>query len=103
MSRSQCRLQLSAGCNDPRNSDFPPNVNGQWNRSNLYYLDGIWNSTTVASGYAVTPVIEAVQEFKVESHNDDAEYGGSMGGTINLVSKKRNRGTPWPGLGRRKE
>lgn len=66
---------------------FRPNVNGQWNRSNLYYLDGIWNSTNIASGYAVTPVIEAVQEFKVESHNDDAEYGGSMGGTINLVSK----------------
>ncbi|MGB6695523.1 MAG: TonB-dependent receptor, partial [Terracidiphilus sp.] len=71
----------------PGTPTFRPNVNGQWNRSNLYYLDGIWNSTTVASGYAVTPVIEAVQEFKVESHNDDAEYGGSMGGTINLVSK----------------
>lgn len=66
---------------------FRPNVNGQWNRSNIYYLDGLWNSTNVASGYAVTPIIEAVQEFKVESHNDDAEYGGSMGGTINLVSK----------------
>ena len=42
----------------------------------------------MASGYAITPIIEAVQEFKVESHNDDAEYGGSMGGTVNLVSKK---------------
>jgi Carboxypeptidase regulatory-like domain len=71
----------------PGTPTFRPNVNGQWNRSNLYYLDGLWNTTNVASGYAITPVIEAVQEFKVESHNDDAEYGGSMGGTINLVSK----------------
>jgi Carboxypeptidase regulatory-like domain/TonB-dependent Receptor Plug Domain len=71
----------------PGTPTFRPNVNGQWNRSNLYYLDGIWNSTNVASGYAITPIIESVEEFKVESHNDDAEYGGSMGGTINLVSK----------------
>jgi len=71
----------------PGTPTFRPNVNGQWNRSNLYYLDGIWNTTNIASGYAITPVVEAVEEFKVESHNDDAEYGGSMGGTINLVSK----------------
>jgi len=71
----------------PGTPTFRPNVNGQWNRSNLYYLDGIWNSTNVASGYAITPIIETIQEFKVESHNDDSEYGGSMGGTINLVSK----------------
>jgi hypothetical protein len=71
----------------PGTPTFRPNVNGQWNRSNLYYLDGIWNSTNVASGYAITPIIESVEEFKVQSHNDDAEYGGSMGGTINLVSR----------------
>jgi hypothetical protein len=71
----------------PGTPTFRPNVNGQWNRSNLYYLDGIWNSTNIASGYAVTPVVEAVEEFKVQSHNDDSQYGGSMGGTINLVSK----------------
>ena len=71
----------------PGTPTFRPNVNGQWNRSNLYYLDGIWNSTNVASGYAITPIIEAVQEFKVQSHNDDSQYGGSMGGTINLVTK----------------
>ncbi len=71
----------------PGTPTFRPNVNGQWNRSNLYYLDGLWNTTNVASGYAITPIIEAVEEFKVQSHNDDSEYGGSMGGTINLVSK----------------
>ena len=85
----------------PGTPTFRPNVNGQWNRSNLYYLDGIWNSTTVASGYAITPVVEAVQEFKVQSHNDDAEYGGSMGGTVNLVSKSgtgRLHGQAWERL-----
>ena len=71
----------------PGTPTFRPNVNGQWNRSNLYYLDGIWNTTNIASGYAVTPIVEAVEEFKVQSHNDDSQYGGSMGGTINLVSK----------------
>jgi hypothetical protein len=85
----------------PGTPTFRPNVNGQWNRSNLYYLDGIWNSTNVASGYAITPIIESVEEFKVESHNDDAEYGGSMGGTINLVSKSGTsslHGSAWEDL-----
>jgi hypothetical protein len=82
----------------PGSPTFRPNVNGQWNRSNIYFLDGIWNTTNIASGYAVMPVIDAVQEFKVQSHNDDAEYGGSMGGVINLVSKSgsaRLHGSAW--------
>jgi Carboxypeptidase regulatory-like domain/TonB dependent receptor len=85
----------------PGTPTFRPNVNGQWNRSNLYYLDGIWNSTNVASGYAITPIIESVEEFKVQSHNDDAEYGGSMGGTINLVSRSGTanlHGSAWEDL-----
>ncbi len=84
----------------PGSPTFRPNVNGQWNRSNLYFLDGIWNTTNIASGYAVMPVIDAVQEFKVQSHNDDAEYGGSMGGVINLVSKSGSARLHRFGLGR---
>ncbi|WP_049961156.1 TonB-dependent receptor [Pseudacidobacterium ailaaui] len=71
----------------PGSPVFRPNVNGQWNRSNLYYLDGIFNTVNIYSGYAVLPIVDAVQEFKVQSHNDDAQYGGAIGGIINLVSK----------------
>lgn len=82
----------------PGSPVFRPNVNGQWNRSNLYYLDGIFNTVNIYSGYAVLPIVDAVQEFKVQSHNDDAQYGGAIGGVVNLVSKSgtdRFHGSAW--------
>ncbi len=64
-----------------------PSVNGQWNRSNLYLMDGVINTENLTSGYSVLPSLDAVQEFKVQSHNDKGEYGLVMGGNVNLVTK----------------
>ncbi len=36
--------------------------------------------------YAVPPIVDTIQEFKINSHND-ALYGGSMGGVVNLITK----------------
>jgi hypothetical protein len=64
-----------------------PAVNGQPNRSNFFMLDGINNQGALRNTYAVPPVIDGVQEFKVQSHNDEAAFGGVLGGIINVVSK----------------
>ncbi len=64
-----------------------PSTQGQWNRENLYYLDGVINTAAFASSYDVPPIIDAIQEFKIQSHNDQAEYGGVLGGDVNVVSK----------------
>lgn len=64
-----------------------PAVNGQTNRSNFYYLDGINNQNPYASAYAVAPVVDDIQEFKVQSHNDEARFGGVLGGIVNAVTK----------------
>jgi len=64
-----------------------PSINGQTNRSNLYLLDGILDQGSFGGTYAVPPIIDDIQEFKVQSHNDDAAYGGVLGGVINVVSK----------------
>jgi hypothetical protein len=64
-----------------------PATQGQWNRENLYYLDGIINTAAFASSYDVPPIIDAIQEFKIQSHNDQSEYGGVLGGVVNVVSK----------------
>lgn len=64
-----------------------PSINGQSNRSNLFLLDGLTNTGAFMSTYAVPPIIDAVQEFKVQSHNDQAEFGMSTGGAINVVTK----------------
>jgi hypothetical protein len=62
-------------------------VNGQPNRANFFMLGGINNEGSLRNTYAVPPIIDAVQEFKVQSHNDQAEFGGVLGGVINVVSK----------------
>ncbi|MBM3756433.1 MAG: TonB-dependent receptor [Acidobacteria bacterium] len=64
-----------------------PSINGQSNRSNLFFLDGLSNIGVFMSTYAVPPIVDAVQEFKVQSHNDQAEFGMSTGGAINVVTK----------------
>jgi hypothetical protein len=64
-----------------------PSVNGQPNRSNFFMLDGINNEGSLRNTYAVPPIIDGIQEFKVQSHNDEAEFGGVLGGVINVVSK----------------
>jgi hypothetical protein len=64
-----------------------PAAQGQWNRENIYYLDGVINTGGLSSTYDVPPIIDAIQEFKIQSHNDDAEFGGVLGGVVNIVTK----------------
>jgi len=75
-----------------------PSVNGQTNRSNLFMLDGVNNQGSFGSTYAVAPILDDVQEFKVQSHNDDASFGGALGGIINVVTKSGSQqyhGSAW--------
>lgn len=62
-------------------------VNGQWSATNLYYLDGVINTRVLNTAAAVVPILDSIQEFKLQSHNDKAEYGGVLGGIANVVSK----------------
>lgn len=64
-----------------------PTVNGQINRSSMFLLDGAGNHATYFSNLALNPIMETVEEFKVQSHNDSAEFGGVMGGVINAATK----------------
>src|SRR5437667_9358769 len=60
---------------------------GQENRSKLYFYDGIINTNVRGPTYIVIPNIDLVQEFKVVGHDAKAEFGGAMGGVMNMVSK----------------
>ena len=64
-----------------------PAVSGQSNRSNYFLLDGIDDTDQVFTTYAVAPILDDIQEFKVQSHSDEAQFGGVLGGIINVVSK----------------
>ncbi len=52
----------------------------------MFLLDGFTDYGFIGN-YAVAPIIDDIQEFKVQSHNDSSAYGGSLGGIINVVTK----------------
>src|SRR5204863_3794733 len=60
---------------------------GQENRSKLYFFDSIINTNIRGPTYIVIPNIDLIQEFKVVGHDAKAEFGGAMGGVMNMVSK----------------
>lgn len=62
-------------------------LQGQWNRMNFYTLDGAINSSAISSSYVVLPMIDSIQEFKVQSHSDNVEFGGVLGGVVNVTTK----------------
>jgi hypothetical protein len=62
-------------------------VQGQENRSKVYYMDGIINTSVRAGTYVALPDLDSLQEFKVQSHSAQAEFGGVTGGVVNIVSK----------------
>ena len=64
-----------------------PAMNGQSNRSNFFLTDGVINQGSMVSTYATPPIIDAIQEFKVQTHNDQAEFGQGAGGIVNVVTK----------------
>jgi hypothetical protein len=75
-----------------------PSINGQTNRSNFFLTDGLINQGAFSSIYAVPPIIDSIQEFKVNSHADQAEFGGVTGGVINVATKSGTNdlhGTAW--------
>jgi len=65
-------------------------VNGQDDNSNGFYVDGANNDDDVigarAGAQARTPM-EAIQEFQVLTTQFDAEFGRTVGGILNAVTK----------------
>jgi hypothetical protein len=76
----------------PGSSYAMPSISGQWPRGNFYLMDGLNFTTWFTGTYTVLPVLDAIQEFKVQSHNDSAEYGGVLGGIINVATKSGTNG-----------
>src|SRR5450755_176867 len=64
-----------------------PAINGGTNRSNLFYIDGIYATDPFFAGFSFSPSIDAIQEFKEQTHTDQAEFGGSTGATVTVVTQ----------------
>ena len=64
-----------------------PRINGGRPRTNEYLFDGISVLQPEPGQVAFFPIVEAIQEFKVEINNPPAEFGRFNGGVINLTTK----------------
>lgn len=79
-------MALSPGVALPPGSSFP-RINGGRPRVNEYLYDGVSVLQPEPGQVAFFPIVDAVQEFKVETNNPSAEFGRFSGGVINLSTK----------------
>lgn len=70
--------------------DSALSVGGSRPSSNNYLLDGTTNTDPSFNTYVISLSPDAIREFKVQTLNYSAQYGGAGGGIINVVS---NSGT----------
>jgi hypothetical protein len=76
---------LEAGGPARRNQAYT--VDGQRPESNNFMIDGADNESAVDGGFVVKPPIDAIAEFKILSHNANAEFGRNTGSTTNIVTR----------------
>src|SRR5215472_3790014 len=62
-------------------------VNGQRPESNNFLIDGANNFNGVDGGFVLKPPVDAVAEFRILTHNANAEFGDSLGSTTNIITR----------------
>jgi len=77
---------LAPGVSLPPGSAFP-RINGGRPRTNEYLFDGVSVLQPEPGQVAFLPIIEAIEEFKVETRSPAAEFGRFNGGVINLTTR----------------
>jgi hypothetical protein len=77
---------LAPGVALPPGSQLP-RINGGRPRTNEYLFDGISVLQPEPGQVAFFPVVDAIQEFKIETNSPPAEFGRFNGGVVNLTTK----------------
>src|ERR1700726_4599405 len=73
-------------------------VNGQRPESNNFLIDGANNFNGVDGGFVLKPPVDTIAEFRILTHNSNAEFGNSLGSTTNIITKSgtnRLHGALW--------
>jgi outer membrane receptor protein involved in Fe transport len=73
-------------------------VNGQRPESNDFLIDGANNFNGVDGGFVLKPPVDAIAEFRILTHNSNAEFGHSLGSTTNIITRSGSNqihGTVW--------
>ena len=61
-------------------------VDGQRPESNNFMIDGAENVSAVDGGFVLEPPIDAIAEFRILTHNANAEFGRNTGSTTNIIT-----------------
>jgi outer membrane receptor protein involved in Fe transport len=64
-----------------------PSIQGQNNRSNIFLLDGVNNNEAISGSQTITPMPDDIEQMKILTHTDSAQFGQGLGGTINVITK----------------
>jgi len=62
-------------------------VDGQRPESNNFLIDGADNVSAVDGGFVLKPPIDAIDEFRILTHNANAEFGRNTGSTTNIITR----------------
>src|SRR5580693_8614984 len=62
-------------------------VNGQRPESNNFLIDGANNFNGIDGGFVLKPPVDAISEFRIITHSANAEFGGSLGSTTNIITR----------------
>ncbi len=62
-------------------------VDGQRPESNNFMIDGADNVSSVDGGFVLEPPIDAIAEFRILTHNANAEFGRNTGSTTNIITR----------------
>jgi len=76
--------QPSASGLDNNLSGVTPSVNGARPQNNNFTLDGVENNESFFNSFAISPSVDAIEEFKLQSHISSAEFGKAAGANINV-------------------
>jgi hypothetical protein len=80
-------IALSPGVALPGGGSLLPRINGSRPRTNEYLYDGISVLQPEPGQVALYPIIDAMEEFKLNINAYSPEYGRSNGGTVMVIGK----------------
>jgi hypothetical protein len=80
-------VALSPGVALPGGGSLLPRINGSRPRTNEYLYDGISVLQPEPGQVAFYPIIDAMQEFRLNVNAYSPEYGRSNGGTVMVIGK----------------
>ena len=63
------------------------NIHGGFDSSNQFYVDGVNTTDPLTNTFSLNMNYDAIEEIQVITGGMDAEYGRSLGGAVNIVTR----------------